>query len=125
MVEILESPSLFFKGMAGSKLPIVVAHGEGRAEFANADGAQRAIAAGLVALRYIDNRGLPTESYPANPNGTPQGVTSLSNADGRFTILMPHPERLFRSVQFSWHPDAWGEDGPWLRLFRNARAAVG
>ncbi len=125
MVEVLQSPSLFFNGMAGSKLPIVVAHGEGRAEFASDNGAQNAIDAGLVALRYIDNHGRPTETYPANPNGTPQGITSLTNTDGRFTILMPHPERVFRSVQFSWHPNGWGEDGPWLRLFRNARVAVG
>ncbi len=125
MVEVLESPSLFFQGMTGSKLPIVVAHGEGRAEFVSDNGAQRAIDAGLVALRYIDNHGQATETYPANPNGTPLGITSLTNTDGRFTILMPHPERVFRSVQFSWHPDGWGEDSPWLRLFRNARVAVG
>ncbi len=125
MVEVLESPSLFFRGMAGSRLPIVAAHGEGRAEFTAADGAQRVMDSGLVALRYIDNRGQATEAYPANPNGTPLGITSLTNSDGRFTILMPHPERVFRSVQFSWHPEGWSEDGPWLRLFRNARVAVG
>jgi len=124
MVEVLESPSLFFRGMAGSRLPIVVAHGEGRAAFAEQNGAQRVMDAGLVALRYIDNRDRPTESYPANPNGTPLGITSLTNTDGRFTILMPHPERVFRSVQYSWHPEEWEDDGPWMRLFRNARVAV-
>ncbi|MHB8474194.1 MAG: phosphoribosylformylglycinamidine synthase [Gammaproteobacteria bacterium] len=124
MVEVLESPSLFFRGMAGSRLPIVVAHGEGRAAFAEQNGAQRVMDAGLAALRYIDNRDRPTESYPANPNGTPLGITSLTNTDGRFTILMPHPERVFRSVQYSWHPEEWEDDGPWMRLFRNARVAV-
>jgi len=79
----------------------------------------------LAALRYVDHYGRPTERYPFNPNGSPQGITGLTTADGRFTILMPHPERVFRTVAYSWHPDEWGEDGPWLRIFRNARKWVG
>jgi len=121
MVEVIESPSLFFAGMAGSRLAVATAHGEGRAVFA--DGAAQAKA--LVALRFADNRGAATEVYPANPNGSPAGVTGLTTADGRFTILMPHPERVFRSVQQSWHPQGWAEDSPWMRMFRNARAWVG
>jgi phosphoribosylformylglycinamidine synthase len=122
---VLPTPSLFFAGMAGSVMPIAVAHGEGRAEFAD-DGAFAACAtSGLVSLRFVDNRGSPTESYPANPNGSPQGITGLTSRDGRATILMPHPERVFRSVQNSWRPAEWGEDGGWLRMFRNARVWVG
>ncbi|MGP1679834.1 MAG: phosphoribosylformylglycinamidine synthase [Burkholderiales bacterium] len=121
MVEVAESPSLFFAGMAGSRLAVATAHGEGRAVFADA----AAEAQALVALRFVDNRGAPTETYPANPNGSPAGITGLTTADGRFTILMPHPERVFRSVQQSWHPQGWGEDSPWMRMFRNARAWVG
>ncbi len=121
MVEVVESPSLFFAGMAGSRLAVATANGEGRAVFA--DGAAQAKA--LVALRFVDNRGAPTEAYPANPNGSPAGITGLTTADGRFTILMPHPERVFRSVQQSWHPQGWAEDSPWMRMFRNARAWVG
>jgi phosphoribosylformylglycinamidine synthase len=116
-VEIPESPSLFFNGMAGSRLPIVVAHGEGFAEFTS--DAQRQAA--QVALRYVDHRGQVATTYPLNPNGSPDGITGLTTPDGRFTIMMPHPERVFRTVQHSWHPDYWGEDGPWLRMFRNAR----
>ena len=123
MVEVLPSPSLFFDGMAGSRLPIVVAHGEGYAEFRNQE--QSAQARGLTALRFVDNRGAATEIYPYNPNGSPWGIAGLTTPDGRFTVLMPHPERLFRSVQHAWHPDAWGENGPWLRMFRNARKWVG
>jgi phosphoribosylformylglycinamidine synthase len=121
LVEVCESPSLFFAGMAGSRLPIVVAHGEGFAEFAHADDRARA----QVALRYVDHYGRPTETYPMNPNGSPEGITGLTTSDGRFTIMMPHPERLFRTAQHSWHPPEWGEDGPWLRMFRNARRWVG
>ena len=116
LVEVLESKSLFLQGMAGSRLPIAVAHGEGRAHFGRG-GLDAARDAGLLALRYVDNHGRPTEAYPANPNGSPRGITGLCNADGRFTIMMPHPERVFRSVQYSWAPEDWGEDGPWLRLF--------
>jgi phosphoribosylformylglycinamidine synthase len=123
MVEVVKSPSLFFDGMAGSRLPIAVAHGEGYAEFAGAE--QRAQARQLVVLRFVDNRGAATESYPYNPNGSPAGITGLTTPDGRFTVLMPHPEREFRTVQNSWHPENWGEDGPWLRMFRNAREWVG
>lgn len=121
MVEVPVTPSILFDGMAGSRMPIVVAHGEGRAVFDSA--AQQKAA--LVSLRYVDNRGRRTEVFPYNPNGSPGGITGLTTADGRFTIMMPHPERVFRSVQHSWHPDGWTEDGPWLRLFRNARKWVG
>jgi phosphoribosylformylglycinamidine synthase len=123
MLEVARSASLFFEGMAGSRIPIAVAHGEGYSEFAGAAGLRAAEA--LVALRYVDNRGKVTETYPCNPNGSPQGITGLTTPDGRFTILMPHPERVFRTVQNSWHPDGWGEDGPWMRMFRNARKWCG
>lgn len=116
-VEVLDSPSIFLDGMAGSKMPLVVAHGEGRAEFATAD--QQANA--LSALRYLGPDGAAATSYPHNPNGSPDGLTGFTTADGRFTIMMPHPERLFRSSQYSWRPEGWGEDGPWMRMFRNAR----
>lgn len=125
MVEVLQSPSLFLRDMAGSRMPIAVAHGEGRAEFAPDADPQALLDAGLAAIRFVDNRGRPAQQYPANPNGSPCGITGLTTADGRFTILMPHPERVFRAVQHSWHPDHWGEDGPWMRMFRNARAWVG
>ena len=124
-VEVMKSASIFLQGMEGSRLPIAVAHGEGRAEFATANGAQAALDAGVVGLRYVDNYGNATESYPANPNGSPQGVTGLTNSDGRFSIMMPHPERVFRAVQYSSRPAGWGEDGPWLRMFRNARVWLG
>ncbi len=125
LVEVLDSPSLFFAGMAGSRLPVAVAHGEGRAEFAAAQGAEQALTTGMAALRFVDNRGQATEAYPANPNGSPQGITGLCNDDGRVTIMMPHPERVFRTVQHSWHPADWDEDAPWMRLFRNARRWLG
>ena len=121
MVEVLPNPSLFFDGMIGSRMPIVVAHGEGYAEFSSADVLQQA----KIALRFIDHRGQATAIYPQNPNGSPQGITGLTTADGRFTVMMPHPERVFRAAQHSWHPDHWQEDGPWLRMFRNARKWVG
>ncbi len=122
-LEILDSPSLLLDGMAGSILPVAVAHGEGRAEFGDA-GAADVLASGLVAARYVDGRGAATERYPVNPNGSPLGITALSSADGRVTIMMPHPERVFRTLTNSWHPAEWGEDGPWLRMFRNARVWV-
>ena len=125
LVEVSPSPSLFLHGMEGSRLPIAVAHGEGRAEFRDEKGPDAALAAGLVALRFVDHFGKPAETYPANPNGSPGGITGLCSRDGRFTILMPHPERVFRAVQYSWHPDGWDGDGPWLRLFRNARRWLG
>jgi len=125
LVEIQPSTSVFFTGMEGTVLPIVVAHGEGRAEFSRADGAQQLLASGRVPLRFVDNHERPTEHYPANPNGSPLGIAGISNTDGRFTLLMPHPERAFRTVQMSWHPSDWDEDSPWLRLFCNVRAWVG
>ncbi len=123
LVEVAASNSPFFTGMAGSMLPIAVAHGEGRAEFASP--ADEAAAGGLVSLRYVDNRGRVAARYPANPNGSPQGLAGLTSADGRVTILMPHPERVYRTVQNSWHPASAGEDSGWMRIFRNARAWVG
>jgi phosphoribosylformylglycinamidine synthase len=125
MVEVLESPSLFFSGMAGSRMPIAVAHGEGYAEFSAHTAVQKALEDKLVSIRFVDNAGSPTEIYPFNPNGSLQGITGLTTKDGRFSIMMPHPERVFRTVQQSWHPDGWGEDGPWLRMFRNARKFIG
>jgi phosphoribosylformylglycinamidine synthase len=125
LVEIPESKSLFFAGMAGSRVPIAVAHGEGRMAFADAAQLARLRAAGQVVLGFVDNRGGPAQTYPANPNGSPQGVTGLCNDDGRVTILMPHPERVIRTLSHSWHPDGWGNDSPWLRMFRNARKWVG
>ena len=123
MVEVGNTPSLFFADMAGSRIPIVASHGEGYAAFASRG--ELSAAHKLVALRFIDNRGAPTETYPYNPNGSPHGICGLTNTDGRFTILMPHPERVFRTLQNSWHPPEWGEDGAWLRIFRNARRWVG
>ena len=120
-VEIENSPSVLFKGMAGSRLPIVVSHAEGRAEFSSAPEQQALEEQHLVAMRYIDHASRPTEVYPLNPNGSPGGITSVTTADGRFTILMPHPERVMRTICNSWHPDDWGEDSPWMRVFRNAR----
>ncbi len=125
LVEIPANPSLFLGDMAGSRLPIAVAHGEGRAEFRDSQHLQQVMDAGLVALRFVDHHGVPTERYPYNPNGSPQGIAGLTTHDGRFTIFMPHPERVFRTVANSWYPKEWGEDGPWLRLFRNARRWVG
>ena len=120
LVEILESDSVLLRGMAGSRIPIAVAHGEGRAEFASADDMRHVHAS----LRYIENDGGVAERYPANPNGSPAGITGLTTSDGRVTIMMPHPERVFRTVQYSWAPEGWGEASPWMRLFRNARAWV-
>jgi phosphoribosylformylglycinamidine synthase len=123
LVEVQRSPSLFFAGMAGSRIPISTAHGEGFAEFRDDD--QLAQAQPLVTLRFADPNGKPTERYPFNPNGSPHGIAGLTTADGRFSILMPHPERVFRTVQMSWHPADWGEDSPWMRMFRNARVWLG
>jgi phosphoribosylformylglycinamidine synthase len=121
LVEVLESPSLFFTGMAGSRLPVAVAHGEGYADFS-----QRGDAAAVQrALRFVDHRGQGTEAYPFNPNGSPDGLTAVTTADGRFTALMPHPERVFRNVQMSWSGADVSAPSPWLRLFRNARRALG
>jgi len=141
MVEVQTSPSILFDGMAGSRMPIVVAHGEGYADFSSditpASGHESSVklrfgstknlkaAQALVTLRYVDNSGQPTEIYPLNPNGSPQGITGLTTPDGRFSIMMPHPERVFRAVQNSWYPREWQENGAWLRLFQNARKWVG
>ncbi len=124
LVRIEPSRSLFLTDMAGSHLPIAVAHGEGRAEFADAQQLARLQQSHGVALRYIDNQLAVTERYPANPNGSPQGIAGVASSDGRVTLMMPHPERVFRAVTNSWHPDEWGEDGAWLRMFRNARVFV-
>ena len=120
-LEVLESPSIFFKGMAGSRIPVAVAHGEGRPVFSDSGDIKRVV----PCLRYVDNHGRVTEAFPLNPNGSPKGITGLTAADGRVTVLMPHPERVFRSVQMSWAPREWGEDSPWMRMFRNARVWVG
>ncbi|MEC7947466.1 MAG: phosphoribosylformylglycinamidine synthase [Myxococcota bacterium] len=119
-IEILDSPSILLQGMAGSRLPVAVAHGEGRAIFDSAVHRSSAVISG----RYVDGRGRVAAMYPANPNGSPGGITALTSTDGRATILMPHPERVFRTITNSWAPAEWGEDGPWLRMFRNARAWV-
>ncbi|MDN3517131.1 phosphoribosylformylglycinamidine synthase [Aquisalimonas lutea] len=124
-VEVMPSPSLFLQGMEGSRMPIAVAHGEGRAQFSPEHGPRKLATAGLVPLRYVDGRGEPAERYPANPNGSPGGITGVTTPDGRVTVMMPHPERVFRTVQHSWHPREWGEHGPWMRMFRNARAWLG
>ena len=122
LVQIEESPSMLFREMVGARLPIAVAHGEGRVLFDDENAKSRSEAAGLFAARFVDGHGAPATRYPANPNGSPDGLTALTTPDGRITIMMPHPERAFRTVQYSWHPAEWGEDGPWLRLFQNARA---
>ncbi|WP_200885814.1 phosphoribosylformylglycinamidine synthase subunit PurQ, partial [Xanthomonas euvesicatoria] len=121
LLEVVESPSIFLRGMAGSRIPVAVAHGEGRAAFDSAVDQ----AAARVALRYIDGDGGVASQYPLNPNGSPDGITGLTSSDGRVTILMPHPERTPRSANLSWHPAGWGDDSPWLRMFRNARVWCG
>jgi phosphoribosylformylglycinamidine synthase len=124
LVRIEDGPSLFFRGMAGSRLPIANAHGEGRAEL-DADRLAALERQGLVAARFVDGRGDVAERYPANPNGSPNGIAAVTTPDGRITAIMPHPERVFRTVQLSWHPAHWGEDSPWMRMFRNARSWLG
>ena len=121
MVEVLDSPSIFFQGMAGTQAPIAIAHGEGYADFSLTGD----IGAALKSLRYVDNRGQATETYPFNPNGSPGGLTAVTTEDGRFTAMMPHAERVFRTVVHSWAPDGWGDESPWMRMFRNARKWVG
>jgi phosphoribosylformylglycinamidine synthase len=123
-LRIDDSPSLFFKGMAGSRIPIANAHGEGRAELST-DALAALEAQHLVAARFVDGTGAPTQRYPANPNGSPNAIAAVTTPDGRVTVIMPHPERVFRTVQLSWHPPEWGEDSPWMRMFRNARVWVG
>ncbi|MBT0728149.1 phosphoribosylformylglycinamidine synthase [Rosenbergiella australiborealis] len=125
LVEVVESPSLVLEGMVGSRMPIAVSHGEGFVEVRNSDHLQQLEANKLAALRFVNNRGEVTEQYPANPNGSPNGITAVTNTSGRVTIMMPHPERVFRTVSNSWHPENWGEDSPWMRLFRNARKQLG
>jgi len=126
MVEVQASPSIFLQGMQGSKLPVAVAHGEGFAEFKGEKALQTAELSGCIALRYVDNYGRVSEQYPANPNGSPNGITGLCNQDGRIMLMMPHPERVFRGVQNTWQSAADSqEDAPWLRLFRNARVWLG
>ena len=124
LLGIEPGPSIFFRGMAGSRLPVAIAHGEGRAALTAAQLAALE-ADGLIAARYVDGAGALASRYPANPNGSPGGVAALTSRDGRITILMPHPERVFRTAQLSWHPAGWGDDSPWLRMFDNARAWVG
>jgi phosphoribosylformylglycinamidine synthase len=145
-VKIERSPSVLFAGMEGSVIPLATAHGEGYAEFASVEAAQHCSESGLVCARFVDNqqalalaqsrRGLAgggepaaeplyTEQYPLNPNGSPHGMTAFTTTTGRVTILMPHPERVFRTVQMSWHPSDWGEDSPWMKLFYNARSWIG
>ncbi len=124
-LRIEESPSLFFKGMVGSRIPVANAHGEGRAEFTSPAQLEALEAASLVSARFVDGHGDVTEVYPANPNGSPNGIAAITTPDGRVTVIMPHPERVFRTVQMSWHPPEWGEDSPWMRMFRNARVWVG
>jgi phosphoribosylformylglycinamidine synthase len=123
LVEVLESPSLFLQDMAGSRIPIATSHGEGRASFVT--DSDRYMSSHMIAARYVDNYGNVADDYPANPNGSLDGICGLSNEDGRVTIMMPHPERVARTMQNSWHPDDWGPDGPWMRMFRNARVTIG
>ncbi len=125
LVEMVESPSILLAGMAGSRLPVAVSHGEGRAEFASMEAEAAFVAAGLTAFRYVDHHGAVANRYPANPNGSPRGIAAVTSADGRVTLTMPHPERSFRYAQNSWHPSGVGEASGWMRLFRNARAWVG
>ncbi len=124
LVEIQATPSIFFDGMEGSRMPIAVSHGEGRAEFSSNEAIDATNESGTVAMRFVDNYGHITETYPANPNGSPDGITALTTTDGRVTIMMPHPERVYRTVANSWHPDEWQEDSPWVRMFRNARKFI-
>jgi phosphoribosylformylglycinamidine synthase len=129
MTEVVKSPSILLQGMEGSRIPIAIAHGEGFANFGLQGDLGKLQASGLAALRFVDHRGNPTETYPMNPNGSPGGLTGVTTLDGRFTVMMPHPERVFRTAQMSWAPSDWLQtpDGasPWMRLFRNARRWVG
>jgi phosphoribosylformylglycinamidine synthase len=125
LVRVPHSNSVLFAGMHGSVLPIAVAHGEGQAEFSAHSGAPLLLEHGLGTLQYVDHHEEPTESYPFNPNGSPLGLAGVCSDDGRVTSLMPHPERVFRRVQNSWASKSWGEDGGWMRLFRNARVFLG
>jgi phosphoribosylformylglycinamidine synthase len=127
LLEVVESPSLFFKGMTGARIPVAVAHGEGYANFSRQGSAEKV----LRAAHFVDHYGTPTERYPFNPNGSPEGLTAVTTVDGRFTVMMPHPERVTRNVMMSWSPRAWGDKDssgpytPWMRFFQNARAHIG
>ena len=125
-VEVMPSPSILMKGMQGSRLGIPVAHGEGLADFEKSGSLDNILEKGLLSVRYVDNYGKATERYPFNPNGSPQGVTGLTTKDGRVTIMMPHPERAFRSLQMSYRPTDMfeEEEGPWLKMFQNARQFI-
>jgi phosphoribosylformylglycinamidine synthase len=125
LVKIEKSPSVLLDTMSGSHLPIAIAHGEGRAQFRSAVAKKQLETAGLVGIRFVDNNLQITSTYPANPNGSPGGITGVCSEDGRVTLMMPHPERVFRAVQNSWYPEDWGENGGWMRLFLNARRFVG
>jgi phosphoribosylformylglycinamidine synthase len=125
LVRIESSPSVLLAGMQGSIMPIAVAHGEGRAELSSEAALGTLDQSGLVAARYVDNHGAVAALYPANPNGSPRGIAAITSQDGRVTLTMPHPERVFRAVQYSWRPRGWQEDSPFMRLFRNARVFVG
>jgi phosphoribosylformylglycinamidine synthase len=125
LTKINDSPSIFFKNMAGAQLPVPVAHGEGRAVFESSEAMENAITNNLISAQFVDSSGVVTSSYPYNPNGSQNGITSLTTTDGRATIIMPHPERAFLSRQLSWHPENWGEDSPWMQMFINARKWVG
>ena len=126
MVEVAKSPSLVLAEMQGSRLPVVVSHGEGRADFAHFGRDGNAVSDGLaIALQYIDGTGAVTQTYPLNPNGSPWGIAGVTNADGRITIMMPHPERVYKTAQMSWQPEGWGEMSGWYRMFAAARKALG
>lgn len=125
LVEVTQSPSLLLQGMVGSQMPIAVSHGEGRVEVRDGAHLAQLESKGLVALRFVDHFGNVTQNYPANPNGSPNGITAVTSESGRVTLMMPHPERVFRTVANSWHPENWGEDSPWMRIFRNARKQLG
>ena len=127
LLEVVESPSLFFKGMTGARIPVAVAHGEGYTNFSRQGNSEKV----LRAAHFVDHYGVPTERYPFNPNGSPGGLTSVTTVDGRFTVMMPHPERVTRNVMMSWSPQAWGDKDssgpytPWMRFFQNARVHIG
>ncbi|MCS2149593.1 phosphoribosylformylglycinamidine synthase [Scandinavium manionii] len=125
LVEVTQSPSLLLQGMVGSQMPIAVSHGEGRVEVRDDAHLAQLESKGLVALRFVDHYGNVTQNYPANPNGSPNGITAVTSESGRVTLMMPHPERVYRTVANSWHPENWGEDSPWMRIFRNARKQLG
>ena len=124
-VKINDSKSVFFKGMAGSILPVPTAHGEGKAVFESENQQRRSINNKLIVAQYVDNHGEITDKYPINPNGSERGITSLTSEDGRATIIMPHPERVFLTKQLSYHPKDWGNESPWFKIFQNARDWLG